>query len=76
MELNGLIETLSDILKLPNLDDETIRLVNVKLREAIGKLEDVKIETTPQRPPDIDETLFYEWTQGLAKRGEGVANGT
>lgn len=55
---------LGELLKLPNLEDETITLINAKMREFIG---DVK-PTPPEIKQEI-ETVVAEWLGG-AKGGE------
>jgi len=67
-----MIETLAAILQLPNLDDETIRLVNGKLREAIEKLEATPAQSIHgvMPPPGMDQTTFSEWINGAVKKEE------
>lgn len=55
---------LGELLKLPNLEQETITMINAKMREYIG---DIK----PLTPAQKDEvaSLMSEWINGAAKEG-------
>lgn len=56
------VQKLGDLLKLPNLDEETINLINEKMRELIGS---AKV----QPPLEMTDSLYAEWTEGK-KEGE------
>lgn len=56
------VQKLGKLLELPNLDDETIKLINAKMRELIGS---AKV----QSPLEMTDSLYAEWTEGL-KEGE------
>jgi hypothetical protein len=53
------VEKLGDLLKLPNLEQETITLINGKMREMIGDIKPL----TPAQKQDI-QSLMEEWTGG------------
>lgn len=55
---------LGELLKLPNLEDETITLINAKMREFIGE-----VKPTPPEIKQEIETVVDEWLGG-AKGGE------
>jgi hypothetical protein len=55
---------LGELLKLPNLEEETIQLINAKMREFIG-------EAKPMSPAQKEEVanLINEWLDGPPKEG-------
>lgn len=55
---------LGELLKLPNLEEETITMINAKMREYIG---DIK----PLTPAQKDEvtSLVSEWFNGAKEGG-------
>jgi len=55
---------LGELLKLPNLENETITLINAKMREFIGE-----VKPTPPEIKQEIETVVAEWLGG-AKGGE------
>jgi hypothetical protein len=56
------IQKLGELLKLPNLDDETIKLINSKMRELIGAAQ-------VQPPLDLTTDIMNEYLYGK-KEGE------
>ncbi|WP_054954962.1 hypothetical protein [Paenibacillus dakarensis] len=55
---------LGELLKLPNLEDDTIKLINQKLRELIGEVKPM--------PPEVKEQMISvvdEWLNGTKKEG-------
>lgn len=55
---------LGELLKLPNLEENTITLINAKMREFIG---DVK-PMSPELKQDV-QNLMNEWMNGAKKEG-------
>lgn len=55
---------LGDLLKLPNLEQETITLINKKMREFIGEVKPVAPEMKQQIINVMDE-----WMNGVKKEG-------
>lgn len=55
---------LGELLKLPNLEEDTIKLINAKMREFIG-------EAKPMSPAQKEEVanLINEWLNGSPKEG-------
>lgn len=55
---------LGDLLKLPNLEEDTIKLINSKMRECIGEIK-------PLSPVQKEEmaSLMNEWINGPPKEG-------
>jgi len=58
------VQKLGDLLKLPNLDDDTIKLINEKVRELIGA---AKVQLPVK--PELTESIVDEWLNGK-KEGE------
>lgn len=56
------VQKLGELLKLPNLDEDTIKLINGKMRELIGAAQ-------VQQPIDVTEDMMDEWLNGK-KEGE------
>lgn len=56
---------LGELLKLPNLEQETITLINGKMREMIGEIKPL----TPAQKAEV-ESLMNEWIGGGAN-GQG-----
>lgn len=52
-------QKLGELLKLPNLEDETITLINGKMREMIGEIKPL----TPAQKQEA-QNLMDEWTGG------------
>ncbi|MGF6352481.1 hypothetical protein ABIE27_000377 [Paenibacillus sp. 4624] len=52
---------LGELLKLPNLEQETITLINGKMREMIGEIKPL----TPAQKAEV-ESLMNEWMGGEA----------
>lgn len=55
---------LGELLKLPNLEKETITLINAKMREFIGDVKPI--------PPELKQeaqNLMNEWLNGAKKEG-------
>lgn len=50
---------LGELLKLPNLEDETTALINAKMREFIGE-----VKPTPPEIKQEVETILSEWLGG------------
>jgi hypothetical protein len=50
---------LGELLRLPNLEQETVTLINSKMREMIGDIKPL----TPAQKQDI-QSLMDEWTGG------------
>ncbi|MNP82164.1 hypothetical protein D3C76_1807200 [compost metagenome] len=55
---------LGELLKLPNLEEDTIKLINSKMRECIG---DIKPLTPVQK--DEAASVVEEWINGPRKEG-------
>lgn len=55
---------LGELLKLPNLEEETTKLINAKMRECIG---DIKPLTSVQK--EEVTSLVAEWLNGAGKGG-------
>jgi DNA recombination-dependent growth factor C len=55
---------LGELLKLPNLEDETTALINAKMREFIGE-----VKPTPPEIKQEAESILAEWL-GAQKEGE------
>lgn len=55
---------LGELLKLPNLEEETITLINAKMREFIGE-----VKPTPPEMKQEVESIMNEWL-GAQKEGE------
>lgn len=55
---------LGELLKLPNLEDETTALINAKMREFIGE-----VKPTPQVVQQEVQSLMMEYLHGVAKQG-------
>ena len=55
---------LGELLKLPNLEDETITLINAKMREFIGE-----VKPTPPEIKQEIESIMAEWI-GAQKEGD------
>lgn len=53
------VEKLGELLKLPNLEDETITLINGKMREMIGDIKPL----TPAQKAEV-ESVMNEWIGG------------
>lgn len=61
------VKELGDLLKLPNLEEETIKLINERMRALIGDIKPL----TPAQQQEV-ETLMTEYLYGAAKKvGEG-----
>ncbi|MFD1776658.1 hypothetical protein [Paenibacillus rhizophilus] len=58
------VKELGDLLKLPNLEESTIALINEKMRVLIGEVKPL----TPAQKQDI-ESVVAEWLGG-PKEGE------
>lgn len=58
------VAKLGELLKLPSLDDETISLINAKMRELIGAAK-VQLPVDPK----LVESIMDEWLNG-GKEGE------
>lgn len=58
------VQKLGKLLELPNLDDETIKLINAKMRELIGS---AKVQ--PPVNKELSATVIDEWLNG-GKEGE------
>lgn len=58
------VQELGNLLLLPNLDDETIKLINERMRLLIGEVKPL----TPAQKQDVD-TVMNEWINGK-KEGE------
>lgn len=52
---------LGELLRLPNLEQETITLINGKMREMIGDIKPL----TPAQKVEM-QSLMNEWTGGMA----------
>lgn len=55
---------LGELLKLPNLENETITLINAKMREFIGDVKPI----SPELKQDV-QNLMNEWLNGAKKEG-------
>lgn len=55
---------LGELLKLPNLEEETTALINAKMREFIGE-----VKPTPPEIKQEVESIMSEWL-GAQKEGE------
>lgn len=55
---------LGELLKLPNLEEETITLINSKMREYIGDIKPL----TPGQKQEV-ESLMSEWLNGSKEGG-------
>jgi hypothetical protein len=55
---------LGELLKLPNLEEETTALINAKMREFIGE-----VKPTPPEVKQEVESIVAEWL-GAQKEGE------
>lgn len=53
------VQKLGNLLELPNLEAETIKLINEKMRELIGA---AKVQSPVQM--DMDESVINEWMNG------------
>lgn len=58
------VQKLGELLKLPNLDENTIKLINEKMRELIGAAK-VQLPATVE----LTKSIVDEWQNG-AKDGE------
>jgi len=58
------VKELGDLLKLPNLEEETIKLINERMRGLIGDIKPL----TPAQRQEV-ETVMNEWILGK-KEGE------
>lgn len=56
---------LGELLKLPNLEEETITLINSKMREYIGEIKPL----TPSQTQDL-ESVMNEWLNGTKEGDE------
>lgn len=55
---------LGELLKLPNLEEDTITLINAKMREFIGEVKPI----SPELKQDV-QNLMNEWMNGAKKEG-------
>lgn len=55
------VQELGKLLELPNLEPETIVLINAKMRDLIGDIKPV----TPQQKEEM-QTILAEWFGGKA----------
>jgi hypothetical protein len=59
------VAKLGELLKLPNLEEETITLINAKMREFIGDVKPV--------PPELKQEMqnvMHQWLYGDKKEGD------
>lgn len=63
------ISKLGELLKLPNLEEETIKLINSKMREMIGE---TKVMTPEEKEVVMQQmnNVMNQWLNGSAKEGE------
>lgn len=57
---------LGDLLKLPDLEEETKQLINAKLRELIGEVKP-PVPLTPAQQQEV-QSLMSEYLYGLPKK--------
>jgi hypothetical protein len=55
---------LGELLKLPNLEEETITLINAKMREYIGEIKPM----TPAQKEEVT-SIMNEWINGVKEGG-------
>jgi len=53
------VQKLGELLKLPNLDEDTIKLINAKMRELIGA---ARVQQPVQL--ELNDTIIDEWING------------
>lgn len=59
------VAKLGKLLKLPNLEEKTVTLINSKMREFIGDVKPI--------PPELKQeaqNIMYQWLNGAKKEGE------
>lgn len=63
------IAKLGELLKLPNLDEATITLINAKMREMIGE---TKVMTPGEKEAVMNQmtNVMSKWLNGDGKEGE------